>query len=260
MLDFAGFVRPVAHTLAPDDARELSIGRSPASAHRLNLDTKSGLLSEGYAASRLAWAGLAIGLVALAGIMYRPHRPGKRWRLTRWIARLFAVGPPPPARADAFPARSARSPLAGTLIAEFRLIALGRAWLMLAVVAALLGLISDFRGVASPAILLLLIFGLSAHAGRSEQSGLLALTRTMIVPPNVRRVAFVVAGIAWSLLLALPAIVKAALANSFAPLAIAFATGAIAAIAAITLGTWSRSAVAPRLLLLIAWYGWMTAQ
>jgi hypothetical protein len=109
--------------------------------------------------------------------------------------------------------------------------------------------------VASPAALLLLIFGLTAHAGRSEQPGLLALARTAPYPPMLRRAAFVAAGLGWSLLLALPA----AVTRGLQPLLLASATGAAVALAAILLGAWTRSAFAPRLVLLIAWYMYLSA-
>ena len=101
-------------------------------------------------------------------------------------------------------------PLLGLVWAEARLIAEGRLWLLLAVLVAAAGFFVDYRLIASPAALLLLIFGLTAHAGRSEQPGLIALTRTAPYAPMLRRLAFVAAGLGWSLLLALPAAVALA--------------------------------------------------
>lgn len=259
MLDFSGFVRPIVHALPHDALQVITIGRSPVTADRIAIDVNSGLLSTGYVVSRLLWAGWAVALVALAGVVYRPHRPGKRWSVRDTIAARFAAGPPPPAQADAPPARAASMPWLGVLVAEFRLIGRGRAWRLLALVVALAGLVGDFSRVVAPALVLLLIFGACAQAGRSEPRGLLALTRTLRCPPMLRRIAFVVAAIAWSLTMALPAIVKAMATGSFGPLAVASAAGAIVAIVAISLGAWTRSAVAARLILLIAWYAWITA-
>jgi hypothetical protein len=42
------------------------------------------------------------------------------------------------------------------------------------------------------------------------------------------------------------------------PLLLAAATGAAGALAAILLGAWTRSAFAPRLVLLIAWYAYLS--
>ena len=256
MTDFAGFVRPLTYDLPPGRENNFTIGAGKTSAPgRVDLDVMSGLLSEGYVASRFAWAALAVLVAALAGLAYRPHRPRKERRRTGPLARLLAPGAPPAAPSDAPPAGPAGLPLLGLVWAEARLIAEGRLWLLLAALVAAAGILVDYRLVASPAALLLLIFGLTAHAGRSEQPGLLALTRTAPYSPTLRRAAFVAAGLGWSLLLALPA----AAVHGLQPLILALATGAAASLAAILLGAWTRSAFAPRLVLLIAWYLYLSA-
>jgi len=202
-------------------------------------------------AARLAWIGIAVVLVLVAGLIYRPHRSGRKQAGQGRIAKLLSAGPPPAARADAPPARAARSALPGLVLAEFRLIGAGRLFLVLAMAAALAGISGDYRHIGSPAALLLLVFALSAHAGRCEARGLLKLTATTATPPMLRRAAFVVAGLAWSLLLALPA---AIVRGSGEPLLFALGTGASAALAAITLAAATGSSFAPRVVLLIAWY------
>jgi len=260
MTDFAGFVRPLTYDLPPGRQNDFRIGAGgELSGEPIALDVMSGLLSEGYVASRLAWAGIAVVLVMLAGLAYQPHRPRPERRRSGWLTRWLEPGAPPPADREARRAPAAKMPLLGLIAAEFSLIAGGRLWLLLAVLVAIGGPFVDFRMVASPAALLLLIFGLTAHAGQAEKPGLLALTRTMRFPPIARRLAFVVAGIGWAVALALPAVARAALAGSAAPLLLSLATGAAAALAAILLAAWTRSAFAPRLVLLVAWYGYLSA-
>ena len=78
-------LRPAAH-LRPSPGREnnFTIGAGKVSAPgRIDLDVMSGLLSEGYVASRFAWAAIAIALAAFAGLAYRPHRPRKERRADR---------------------------------------------------------------------------------------------------------------------------------------------------------------------------------
>jgi hypothetical protein len=259
MTDFAGFVRPLTFALPPGVENDIAIGAAPVGEGRIELDVMSGLLSQGYAASRFAWAALAVALAALAGAVYRPHRPRPGRRRSGRLARLLGPGAPPAARHDAPPAGRAAAPLLGLLAAEFRLIAEGRLWLILAAAVAALGWFGGYRMIGSPAALLLLIFGLTAHAGRSEQPGLLALTRTAMHSPALRRLAFVAAGTAWSLALAVPAALRAAMDGSAEPALLALATGAAVSAAAILLAAWTRSAFAPRLVLLIAWYGYLSA-
>ena len=255
MYDFPGFMRPLVGP-APNGNNDFGIGGIKVKPGRVSLDVNAGLNAEGYAASRVAWVGIAILLVVLAGAIYRPHAPPKRPTGQGRIARLLSAGPPPPANINAMPAAAATLPFLKLIIAEFRLIGAGRTFLILAGLAAASGLAADYRHIGSPAVLLLLVFALSAHAGRSEARGLLALTGTAMFPPMARRIAFAVAGIAWSIVLAVPA---AVIRTSPEPLGLALATGAIATLIAIALGSISRSAFAPRIVLLIMWYGYFSS-
>ena len=107
--------------------------------------------------------------------------------------------------------------------------------------------------------MLVLVFATTAHAGRSEQKGLLALTRTTVLAPTARRIAFVLAGTLLMLVMAAPAVAQGLVRGDPRLLLEAAAVGAAAAAAAITLGTLTRSATAPRLVLLIAWYFYLDA-
>jgi hypothetical protein len=113
--------------------------------------------------------------------------------------------------------------------------------------------------IAGPAAMLVLVFATTAHAGRSEQKGLLALTRTTVLAPTARRIAFVLAGTLLMLVMAAPAVAQGLVRGDPRLLLEAAAVGAATAAAAITLGTLTRSATAPRLVLLIAWYFYLNA-
>ncbi len=102
--------------------------------------------------------------------------------------------------------------------------------------------------------MLLLVFATTAHAGRSEQKGLLALTTTAALTPTARRIAFVAAGTALALVMAAPAATRGLTAGDPRILLEAAAVGAATSGTAVTLGALTRSATAPRLVLLIAWY------
>ncbi len=256
--DFAGFVRPLTYSLPPEDKNNFAIGASPVQAGRIDVDAMAGLLSDGYVASRFAWLGIAVGIASFAGLAYMPHRPQRRRVRGRMLAKLLEPGRPKAAQADVPPAQRSRYPFAGLVGAELRLIAQGRLWLLLGLAVAAISAFADFRTVASPAALLLLVFGLTAHAGQCEQPKLLALARTMAVAPMHRRIAFVLAGTAWSVALVLPAILKTAIGGAFEALWLSLGTGAAAATAAILLAAWTRSAFAPRLVLLIAWYMYLS--
>ncbi|MDH7974011.1 hypothetical protein QH494_17625 [Sphingomonas sp. AR_OL41] len=254
--DFPGFYRPLVGPV-PTAHDNISIGASDRLAPgRVPLDVMAGISAPGYVSSRLAWALMSVIVTVFAGLVYRPHRPRRKASRRGMVARLLAAPPPKPADPNAAPAGRAAFAFGNLAWAEFRLIGWGRPFLLLAACAALAGLAGDYRHIGSPAAALLLIFAMAGHAGRSEASGLLALTRTASQAPLARRVAFVMAGVAWAVLLALPA---ALLNLSARPLALALATGATTALVASLLALISRSAFAPRLVLLILWYGYLSS-
>ncbi|MGD9965063.1 MAG: hypothetical protein AB7T59_00935 [Hyphomonadaceae bacterium] len=253
MWDFAGFVTPLKYG-APAGADSFSIGGGFLATGTIDLDVMAGLLSPGYLESRLAWIGVAIAVVVVAGVIYAPHKAKQKTMIAGRLGALLNAGPPPRALANAPAAQRAMLDAAGLVAAEFRLIGSGRVFLLLAALSAVLaGMAPDFRHAASPAGLLLLVFALSAHAGRSEARGLLALTKVAALAPLARRAAFVAAGASWSVAMAAPALLRH---PPMETLALASATGAGAALVAIVLATLTGSAFAARLVLLVLWYGY----
>ncbi|WP_254772411.1 hypothetical protein [Sphingomonas sp. NFR04] len=251
--DPGGYIRPIIGSGALF-ATDFAVGGGPVLPGRVPLDVDAGLHAPGYVGARLAW--LAIGLVTalFAGLIDRParisHRRPRSRAAPRWLRRTVAVP------ATTVPAGPERSASVAVFLSQFRLIGHGVAFPFLAIGAAALGLASEYRHIGSPAALLLLVFALSAQAGRDEAPGLQRLTATMPTSPTLRRAAFVVAGAAWALLMALP---HAAIWASTASLLLALATGAGAAIIAGLIATVARSAFAPRMVLLVAWYAYFAS-
>lgn len=253
MYDPGGYIRPIVGRAALQD-RAFAVGGGPVLPGRVALDARAGLDAPGYVASRFAWLSIGLGLVLLAGLIDQPARLGRRRVRAHAVAAWLSAKRP--VRASAVPAKRARSARSAVIAAEFRLIGRGVAFPILAVAAAALGLFHDFRHIGSPAGLLVLVFALSAQAGRSEAKGLLRLTSTMPTVPAFRRAAFIAAGTGWAMLIALPG---AVMALSPAPLWLAGATGAGTAVIAAALAALARSAAAPRMVLLIAWYAYFAA-
>lgn len=252
MHDFAGFVTPLTYA-APGAADDFSIGGGFLATGTIDLDVMAGLMSPGYLESRLAWIGVAVALVVVAGLIYAPHKAKKKAVLAGRLGALLNAGPPPRVVVNAPAAKRALADAVGLVVSEFRLIGSGRVFLLLAAMVAVISAFADFRHVASPAALLLLLFALSAHAGRSEARGLVALTKVAPFAPMARRVAFVIAGALWTTLMALP---SAATAVALDVLPLAAGSGAVAATVAIVLSTLTGSSFAARLVLLVLWYGY----
>jgi hypothetical protein len=255
LLDFTGFASPLL-VGAPAGTDSFIIGGGEVAPGRVPLDVFAGLRSPGYVESRLAWVGIAIGLAVSAGLLHVPHREHRKaalgGRFDSWLSR-----PPRRVAANAPPAKfSIASPL-GLVIAEMRLIGSGWAFPLLAVIAAgVSAVLPDFRHGGSPAGLLVLAFALSAHAGRSEARHLVSLTKLAVHGPMLRRAAFVIAGVIWSVLLGLPAIMHH---PPLDVLTIASATGAVAGVTAIGLSALTGSVFSARLVLLAAWYVYLSS-
>lgn len=254
MTDYAGFVRPIVQGSNVAEPNFIIGGADLPDRPRIPIDAIGGLTAPGYLAARAAWIGIAIALAAFAGLVYRPRRLKTGPRLVDRVAKLAAPGATPLANPAAPPAGFSAAPALGLVLGEARLIGGGRIFLALAAAIALAGLFAGYREVVGPASLLLLVFAASAEAGRGEARGLAPLTLTTATSPWARRAAFVVATTGWALAMALPA----AIADP-SVLGTAALTGGIGAVAAILLAALSGSAFAPRLVLLIAWYGWTSA-
>ena len=255
LADFGGFIRPLVGS-EPVTETQIAIGGVETSAGKFALDAFEGLNAPGYIAARATWIFIDVLVVIFAGLIYRPHRAAsarnRAGRLSRWLA----TGPPPAADRGAADARMRTAPGIGLLRAEFRLIGAGRPFLLLAALAGIAGLFGDYRHLGSPMAFLLLIFGYCAHAGRSEAPGLLKLSSTALLSPWHRRLAFILAGTAWSIVLAIPATI---VRGSLDPLFSALGGGGAASITAITLATLTGSSFAPRVILLIGWYVYLSS-
>lgn len=248
MLDFGGFVRPLIYGAGLTDPN-FAIGGAEVKPGRIAIDAMAGLLSPGYLPSRLAWAGIALAVVFVAGLIHRSRRVRNRPSLGARAGKLLEAGPAPAAEAEVSAAGRSTLPAFNLLAAEFRLIGAGHLFKLLAVAVGLAGIVADVM----PPMSLLLVFALTAHAGRCENAGLRALTRTAPGNAWARRTAFVAAGTAWAALIALP---HALVQLDPIGLGTAAGVGGIAAAAAIALAALSGSSFAPRLVLLIAWYAY----
>lgn len=253
MCDLPGFMSPISYGQGGTDnftigGAEISAGSAP-----IRLDIMSGIMADGYLASRLTWLAIAALVPLLAGLIHAPHVTGKTRRPAPWL-KFLEPGRARPADPGAKPARAGGLPGVALVVAEARLMAGSRKGLLAMAVVAAVGLFAPYATVAGPAAMLMLVFVTTAHAGRSEQKGLLALTTTAALSPMARRIAFVLAGTALALVMAAPAGARGLMAGDPRILLEAATVGAATSGTAIVLGALTRSATAPRLVLLIAWY------
>lgn len=255
MHDLTGYVRPIIGG-SPLQGQDFAVGGGPVLPGRHLLDAEAGLGARGYVGSRFVWLGLGLLAAVIAGVLDQQRRPNSRKirapRLQIWVGSLR--GPPRPISNS--PARHSPWRICSVAAAEFRLIG-QRPWFkILAILSACVGLAGDYRHVGSPAALLLLSFGLSEQAGRMEARRLSDLMATTPTSPAMRRTAFVAAGMTWAAVLAVP---RAVVAAEPAPLLLAVMTGAASSAIAVILALATRTAFAPRMVLLILWYAYFAS-
>lgn len=253
MLDLPGFMSPISYGQGGTDNFTIGGAEIAAGSAPIRLDILSGILAEGYLASRLTWLAIAALVPLLAGLVYAPHVTGKALKTAPWL-KFLEPGRAGPADPSARPAPAGGLPGMALVVAEARLMAGNRKGLLAMAVVAAVGLFAPYATVAGPAAMLLMVFVTTAHAGRSEQKGLLALTATAALSPTARRIAFVLAGTALALAMAAPAGTRGLVGGDPRILLEAAAVGTATSGTAIALAALTRSATAPRLVLLIAWY------
>ena len=258
MTDLPGFMSPISYGQGGTDNFIIGGAEIPPGSAPIRLDVMSGVMADGYLAARLSWLGVAALIPLLAGLIYAPHVVGKTRKTAAWL-KFLEPGRARPADPGARPARAGLLPGVALVLAEARLMAGNRKGLLAMAVAAATGLLAPYATVAGPAAMLLLVFATTAHAGRSEQKGLLALTTTATLSPPARRIAFVLAGTGLMLVMAAPAAARGLMAGDPRILLEAAVVGAATSATAIILGALTRSATAPRLVLLIAWYFYLNA-
>ncbi|MDI1327321.1 MAG: hypothetical protein PSV23_11040 [Brevundimonas sp.] len=258
MTDLPGFMSPISYGQGGTDNFIIGGAEIPPGSAPIHLDVMSGVMADGYLAARLSWLGMAALIPLLAGLIYAPHAAGKTRKTAAWL-KFLEPGRARPADPGARPARAGMLPGVALIVAEARLMAGNRKGLLAMAVVAAAGLFAPWSTLAGPAAMLLLVFATTAHAGRSEQKGLLALTTTAALSPAARRIAFVLAGTALALAMAAPAAASGLMAGDTRVLLEAAAVGAATSATAIILGALTRSATAPRLVLLIAWYFYLNA-
>ncbi len=116
------------------------------------------------------------------------------------------------------------------------------------------GLSGDFHKITGPAVWLVVTFTLTAHAGRFTRPNLAALTRTMINGSLQQGVAAWLAGVLLIMGLCALAIIAADPVRQHDTLMEALALAALLPAVAFALGSLTRTASVPRLVLLVAWY------
>ncbi len=246
--DVFGFAAPLAGS-TDIIINELYILGPPAEGKTIKIDAMTGVTDSVFLLSRVFWVFIAGCLVCLSGLFYKPTRlVGKKANFRP------AQGPAQFTVKKIEPVLFKSRLIFAQLQSEWRQLSRPFWFSALLVIAALMGSVLPFRGMAGPAIAILLIFLLTQHGARWRSSEMSRLTDLAPVSPALQYSTRLFASILLALAPCLPALGRMFISGDMAQVVDVCAIGVGLPIIAITLGHATRGAVAGRLLLLILWY------
>ncbi|MEM9056365.1 MAG: hypothetical protein AAGD86_02745, partial [Pseudomonadota bacterium] len=245
MLDPFGMIFPVVAAVDVP-VTELAIGGGPPTATVIDFDALAGVCSAAFIASRPGWRAVAASIALWAGRLPAPQRA------TATVVRRSQNQAPTAAPAPGAPARPAALVQLPLLRSHLGLLLRPRWFAAVLLAVALGGFALPYRDLVGPALFLLSVFPLSVAAARWEAGDLPGFLRTTVVGNG--RLAYLLAAVLLGVVLQLPALLAALLAEAthLVPHMVAIASGVpIVSLAGAVL---TKGAVTARLLLLIAWY------
>lgn len=260
MIDAFGFTSPIIGSV--DYAvTAVSIGGATNPGESVVIDAWLGVTRPDYIGARFVWVALSAALALVAGLIWSPMKTRQSTSKGRNVSAAEALEfsiPNVPFKAP-IALRAGSTNCLSVVHGEVKLMFRNKAWLLIFTVAAISGAFLPFRTVAGPAILLALIFPLTEASARWQSKTLEKLLDTL-GPGRIRRAgALMCASILVAGIVMLPAVLRMIIESEFLwfPHAM-FVTLAVPVIIVLT-GNITRSAVTGRLLMLIAWYVYLSA-
>ena len=259
ILDAFGFAAPISGSTDEIMAGFTIIGSSE-SADKISLDAMRGILTPAYLSSRIFFLALALVAAALAGLIYKPRiaKLPKQGTQARSVSLARSQSRTQRALSNPIKVKSSSS-LVATFISEIRLILRGKIMLIIIAGAAFIGAFLPYQTAAGPAIWLALLFPITAEGGRWHSQNTRQFFETTGVGLWHRAALCLLASITIFVIAHIPAIGHIAATGTWdvVPQMGAITLGVPAA--AIALGYITKGPIAGRLILLISWYVYMSA-
>ena len=258
-LDPLGFVSPI-FAATSDPITGVTIGGAPNTTARLDIDAMRGVTGGEFLFSRLMWVLCALGLAGLAGFIYKPRlarSSGKAVGATRSAAISQAMTLP--ASLPTQTARAVGATMMAPILSSIQLMLRGRVWKILFVAALLIGAAAPYRDIAGPAIWLALLFPLTAETGRWQSAATRQFLETTGTPLIARAIAAGVGSLTLFAICHIGAIGRAIYTGELSSLGQMMPIIVGVPLVATALGYITRGPVAGRLILLMAWYAYLSS-
>lgn len=240
----------------------VSIGGSANTGENLSIEAWRAVTDSDYVVSRGVWLLVGFGLALLAGLIWAPVKVttanlngASSSRLARFASAIL-----PEKLVSGLRATATQHPyVQGLTWSYIRLAFRHGIWVVLLVAAAIAGFIAPFRTVAGPVILLILIFPLTEASARWENRSLRSYLDTVGPSAVQRAVVSTVSNCLIAILMSAPAAVRAILSGELQWLPhIAMICFAVP-ITITVLSILTRSAIAGRMIMLLAWYAYLSS-
>ncbi len=260
MTDAFGFVSPIIGSVEyPVDA--VTIGGASNSGENTLIDAWQGVTNFSYVSARLFWLTIAAGLALVAGLIWAPMKTRSPKTAGSHIAQadILAASIPNVSFSAPRSVASGSTNFGAVVLSEIKLMFRNKFWILVLSVAAVSGLVMPFRTAAGPILFLALIFPLTEASARWQSKTTEQLLNTLGPGRFVRTGILAFASILIALVVALPVTAMVVFQNKAQWLPHIFLITVIVPFAIVGLGAITRSAVAGRLLALIAWYVYLSS-
>ncbi len=256
--DAFGFTAPIAGSV-DYEVTEVSIGGAANPDEDVMIDGWQGVTESRYVLSRVQWLLFSAGIAILAGLIWAPRkiRAHKQVFADRNEVAKSRLGDTPylmPTRINV-----GSTSILSVVLSEVKLMLRNRFAIAFLLVAAVAGFVAPFRTVAGPAVLLAMIFPMTTASVRWRNRTLEQMLGTL-GPSQLQRFGSLIAA---SILVAtcclLPSLIRSIAISDHQWYLHMAAIAFIAPCATVAIGWTTRRATAGRILMLIAWYVYLSA-
>jgi len=251
--DIFGFITPIAQSVdVPIETMSIGAGPSATSASgTIEINAMRGVTQSPFILSRLTLIGLALGLVLLCSLIFKPRRHSHKLKRSKFKSVTVLSKTLGNAFGKLAPQNGVTSHRLWTHLFQ---ILTPKLYILVLLAIAIAGFYLPFRRIIGPAIWLVMLFPLTTHSARWTSRNLDQFSETL---PMSKPVQIIWPILASSLLLAatcLPALVKILLSDSKAYLMDWMFIVGILPVLIFGIGYMTKSSFTARLILLIVWY------
>ncbi|MEO1306288.1 MAG: hypothetical protein AAFV37_15050 [Pseudomonadota bacterium] len=258
--DAFGFVSPIVGSV-DFPVTAVSIGGSSNTGESVMTDAWRGVTQLSYVSARGIWLLIAAGLAVFAGMIWAPKKPRSQNVAKSQIdqsARAAAAISNIPFNAP-LAISSGRTKLLTVIVSEIEQIFRSRFWVIVLFGASVAGAALPFRSGAGPLIMLCLIFPIAEASARWQGKTTQQLLDTLGPEQPSRSFALFLATSLIAVLVAMPSAVLAILRSEPQTLIQIAMISILVPAVLVLLGAVTKSAVTGRLVMLIAWYAYLSS-